>query len=212
MPPDLLFVVDNSTRPVDLGFCANFSAVHIIRAQPGIGFGRACNLGARAALQAGAETVVFLNQDAVVHGDALKNLTVAMVLHPDVAVAAPVVYRYGGAWDSIEETYFRMYLAPLADLLSDALIGKPLQQVYSIRHAVSGACLAVRASALATWGLFDPGIHMYGEDVDLFERYTGLGGRIVLAPNAKIAHKHGHVSAEGPELRNIRRQIHRNTP
>lgn len=210
--PEGIYIVNNSTEKVDFSSFETMNRVFVLQAKPAIGFGRANNLGAQAAMAAGAEVVVILNQDAKVHENALESLVVAMSANPEVAIAAPLVFNYHADWKRIDDAYLKMYLAPVPDLLSDFICGNQMRPVYPLKHAVSGACLAIRSSVIHALGLFEPAINMYGEDVDLFQRYSGYGHQTVLVPTAKLAHKHGHANSQGAELRKIRNLIHRHTP
>lgn len=210
--PECIYIVNNSTVDVDLSSFEAMGQVFVLQAQPAIGFGRANNLGTQAATAAGAEVVVILNQDAKVHERALETLVDALSNHPEVAIAAPLVFNYDADWKRIDDTYLKMYLAPVPDLLSDFICKNPIRSVYPLKHAVSGSCMAIRTSVIQTLGLFEPAISMYGEDVDLFQRYTCYGHQTVLVPASRVAHKHGHASSKGRELRKIRTQIHRHTP
>ncbi|MCC6410309.1 MAG: glycosyltransferase family 2 protein [Saprospiraceae bacterium] len=210
--PESIYIVNNSTIQVDLSGFAVKDRVYILEDNPAIGFGRANNLGTQAAINTGAEVVVILNQDAQVHEKALERLADALLNHPEVAIAAPLVFNYDADWKRIDDTYLKMYLTPVPDLLSDFICNNPLKPVYPLKHAVSGSCMAIRSSVIQTLGLFEPAISMYGEDVDLFQRYACYGHQTVLVPSSKVAHKHGHASSEGRELRKIRTLIHRHTP
>ncbi len=52
-----------------------------------------------------------------------------------------------------------------------------------------GGCTLVRADLFASLGGFDPGIHLYGEDLDLSWRAQVAGARVVVAPGARVRHR-----------------------
>jgi len=54
--------------------------------------------------------------------------------------------------------------------------------------AVPGACTLVRTDLFDAIGGFDPKISMFGEDVDMCWRARLVGARIVVAPQASVAH------------------------
>lgn len=211
-PLQAIYIVNNSTLPTQVAhFFSDNPLVQVLDTQPGIGFGRANNVGAYKAIAAGAELVVTLNQDAHVFSDTIAALVQPFVSDAGIALAAPLICTYEAPY-LLSDTYLKMYLAPMTELLSDVFLAPVLKPYYHIPHAVSGACMAIRTSAIQALGLFDPLIHMYGEDVELFGRYKGRGYGVVLVPAAKVAHAHGHALAQGQAWQRIKQQIHRHTP
>src|SRR5690242_3569234 len=64
---DTVWVVDNGSADAALArIGAGFPAVHTLRLEQNRGFTGGCNAGMRAALAAGAEYVLLLNNDALV--------------------------------------------------------------------------------------------------------------------------------------------------
>ncbi|MGH9181029.1 MAG: glycosyltransferase, partial [Acidimicrobiales bacterium] len=51
-----------------------------------------------------------------------------------------------------------------------------------------GGCTLVRADLFADLGGFDPGMHLFGEDLDLSWRAQVSGARVVVAPQARVRH------------------------
>jgi GT2 family glycosyltransferase len=67
-----------------------------------------------------------------------------------------------------------------------------------------GACLLVRADALAEVGGFDTAFWLYGEEADLQRRLAARGWRVVLAPAASVTHVGAASSKESlARLRNL---------
>ncbi|MGI8686497.1 MAG: glycosyltransferase [Acidimicrobiales bacterium] len=52
-----------------------------------------------------------------------------------------------------------------------------------------GGCTLVRADLFVSLGGFDPGMHLYGEDLDLSWRAQVAGARVVVAPGARVRHR-----------------------
>ncbi len=189
--PARVYLVDNSTRAGEADLVMRrFPSITLVSAPPRVGYGRACNLGARAALQAGARHVILSNQDLVYAPDCVTQLVAALEESPEVGIAAPVNYT----WDfgGIESFFVRQYLAACPGLVADALQGR-LRPSYRVPR-VMGSCMALRAEAIDAIGLFDELYFMYMEDDDLCRRYGAAGWRIVLCPSARVGHRHSHTA------------------
>jgi GT2 family glycosyltransferase len=165
-----------------------------IRVNPAnLGFGRAGNLGIREAIDDGADFILLMNQDTLVHEAMIQRLVGFMASHPKAACVGPKTYYlekktkrtnrilYAGAWRK----------------------GLPLMQhVRGINQVDAGqydrACrvdfvwghgMLMRCSALGKTGFFDPDIFMYYEDIDLCVRLQQDGYEIWYEPAAVMWHQ-----------------------
>jgi GT2 family glycosyltransferase len=133
-----------------------------------IGFGRACNQGARAA---NGELLVFLNPDVIVTPDWLSILARHMAEQPDAGIICPQT-RYPDDQHSNVQT-----LSPLPGTADTA--------------AVPGCAMLVRRAAWRQLGGFDERYFLYWEDTDLCWRAWLLGWRVVEDFEAYVYHEHG---------------------
>ena len=78
-----IIVVDNNSSDNSVEFVKDLSQVDLIEAQENLGFGKACNLGAR---YSASEFILFLNPDARIYSDTLKNVLAFMKTEENLKV------------------------------------------------------------------------------------------------------------------------------
>lgn len=147
-----------------------------------IGFGAACNLGAR---QARGDLLVFLNPDAV----PLPGFR--------TAIAAPAA---GGGWDAwmgvvtqdggrvINSDGGVVHFTGIAWAGGSGQAVEDRDQPDGEPGFLSGAALAVPADCFERVGGFSEPFFLYHEDVDLSLRIRLAGGRLGVAPQARVDH------------------------
>lgn len=75
--------------------------------------------------------------------------------------------------------------------------------------AVPGGCTLVRSDLFEVLGGFDPGIDIYGEDVDLCWRAHAAGARVMVVPSARARHREA-LAVRRPDVdANRARALHR---
>ncbi len=174
--------------------CADFSAEEVAQLVPGaryvrsatnLGFAGGSNLGMRAALDAGADCVWFLNNDAQPEPEALREL-VAGAQGAAIAGAKIVRAAQPRRLDSI---------ALSVDLGSGRilLLGHDEEdrgQYEGLREvaAVTGCAMLVSRAACEQLGGFDESYFAYLEDADLCLRARAAGLRVAAAPRARVHH------------------------
>lgn len=192
-----VYLVDNSSRKTQVAAIAGrFPFVQILATAPALGFGRACNHGAATAVAAGAQVLVFVNQDTVLAPDCLGELVRALQEHRDLALVAPL--NWSMDFDHLEEGFTRFYLGRCSRLITDAVRGK-LQPLYRV-DAVPGSCIALPVRVYQRLGLFDEIYFMYAEDDDLCRRYRNAGGEIAFVTAAHVGHVNALASAPAGHL------------
>ncbi|MFZ0929918.1 MAG: glycosyltransferase family 2 protein [Syntrophobacteraceae bacterium] len=192
-------IVNNSDKPTEIhNIAASYENITVIDAKPRIGFGRACNDGAKICVDRGAQYIIFLNQDSIVHEDLLVELIKPLEESDDLIVTAPIHYDYN--FSSIERGFIAGYLTRCPALFYDAL-NHQLRNRYKI-DCISGACFAIRSEFINRYGLFDPVYFMYWEDDDLCRKIRHLKYDIALVPGAKIAHRN-HVGESYNDMKKV---------
>ena len=174
------------------GIAQMSDSIKIIRTNPGIGFGRACNVGLQAAIEDGCDLLVIVNQDSYIGKETLRLFEEFMISQDGHVICIPMVYEYES--DRLEYFMSRYVLAHTS-AFADLYNGE-LKSVYDVRKATA-ACMCVSAATLKEIGCFDPLFHMYGEDDDLFFRLQRAGGQLKLLTRASLYHYHSGFSAEG---------------
>lgn len=178
-----LLVVDNgSSAPLP-------EDVKVLRPGRNLGFAGGANLGIA---EAKGDILLILNPDAVPEVGALESLLEGFAACPDAAGLAPRLLGPDGesqaAWQlrrlpSAWECLLHALPVPgLAETQAEPLAGTAVEQP-------AAAALALRRSALATVGGFDPEFYpAWFEDVDLARRLRGAGLAIRYWPAARFRH------------------------
>ena len=163
-----VLVVDNASSDGTPQLVAErYPRVRLLPNSENIGFGRACNQGARAA---NGELLVFLNPDVVVTPDWLSILARHMADRPDAGILCP-------------QTLYPDQSPPNAAV--------PVADT----AAVPGCAMLVRRAAWQQLGGFDERFFLYWEDTDLCWRAWLLGWRVLEDFEAYVYHERGGSAA-----------------
>lgn len=195
-----IYIIDNSPSPSQLLATWTAEGVTIMRTQPKIGFGRACNVGAYRAVADGAEVIVILNQDTVVAANFIEYLT-RPLLESELGIAVPLVFDY--AFTSFTKVYANTQFGHFKQYFYDVVSGENIKSHYLLKEDISGVCFALKAEVLKQVGLFDPLFFMYGEDNDFSRRCQHLGILAGLVPKAQLGHVHSNATATDKARKNI---------
>lgn len=162
------------------------------------GFGRAANTGMRLI---GGDVVIVANADVRFTPGSVGHLVAELVGHPAVALVGPAV-RYP---DGRPQASARR-LPDVATAVGHAIWNRlwpanPWTRRYRALDVdpdqprdtdwLSGCTLAVRREAFEEVGGFDPGYHLYVEDLDLGVRLRAAGWRSRYHPAAVVHHRVG---------------------
>jgi GT2 family glycosyltransferase len=167
--PYEVLVVDNASRDGTPGLVAErYPEVKLLANSQNLGFGRACNQGARAARGA---LLVFLNPDVIVTPGWLTILVRRASQYLDAAIICPTT------------------LYPGQPPPSTAMVVEELA-------AVPGCAMLMPRAAWEELGGFDEQIFLYWEDTELCWRAWLLGWRVLADLEALVYHERGG-SADG---------------
>jgi N-acetylglucosaminyl-diphospho-decaprenol L-rhamnosyltransferase len=175
-----------------------------------IGYGRGVNAGV-AALADDVDVVVAANADVRFEPDAVKRLAGALAADLSVALVGPRVRYPDGSHQASARRTPGLWTAVVHAALGWFAPGNPATRRY---HAldltgpqvslgcdvdwVSGCAFAVRRSDFVTVGGFDPGYHLFVEDVDLCARLRATGRRVRFDPSAEVIHRVGASTSQRP--------------
>lgn len=169
--PYELIAVDNASTDSTTELLALRPGVRLLANEENIGFGRACNQGARIASGA---LLVFLNPDVLATPQWLNLLARRMAAHPDAAIIAP-------------QTLAPEDVTGVAELA--AL--EPQQTGACEVAAVPGCAMMMRRAAWQALGGFDERIFLYWEDTELCWRAWMGGWRVLEDLEARVFHTRG---------------------
>jgi GT2 family glycosyltransferase len=183
-------VVDNGSRDGTVERVrAAFPTVAVLALPENRGFAGGNNVGITAALDAGADGVLLLNNDARVVPDFLPPLLDAIASVPRCAAASSAVFRLDRP-ELIDVAYseVRFDRRSVVQIMGvNALPGEGYDTRREVEVAV-GTSLLLRAEALREVGLLDEAYFAYHEDVDWCLRARRAGWRIVWEPHSRILH------------------------
>lgn len=177
-------VVDNgSTDDSVPSLREAFPAITMIEAGENLGFAGGCNLGIQAAMDLDSDFVWLINNDTVVHAQALRDLIETAETDARIGAVGSLVYSmetpkvlvcWGGGHVNFLLGRSRHFVGPTHNR--------------KIEY-ITGASLLLRRSAIESQGLLDSGFFMYWEDADYCFRLRESGWKLAVAPGSKIWHK-----------------------
>ncbi|OBY25771.1 hypothetical protein A9D60_04905 [Leisingera sp. JC1] len=180
-----VIIVDNACEDAEaLEALSGRLAVKVLTPKKNLGFGRACNLGAR---EASTEFLLFLNPDAAVEPGSIEAFLEAAGRYGPQTAFTPKIANSDGSPNFKR----RSVLLPRSEWMPR---GWPEEECEV--PVVSGAAIFVRRDFFLSHG-FDPSIFMYHEDDDWSLIVRAAGGRLVFLPSALINHQSGHSSGRG---------------
>ncbi|WP_201832228.1 glycosyltransferase family 2 protein [Microvirga zambiensis] len=178
-------VVDNASADATPAM-AEGQGARVIRNARNEGYGRANNIGARAAE---SEFLLVVNPDCVVENGAVACLVDAARRYPDAVLLAPQIVEPDG----------RVFYQPRS-LLATSLTNPDGKLVLPEGEACapffSGACFLIRRDVFLALGGFDESIFLFYEDDDLCRRIADSGAALVYVPQAIVRHGRGRSSGE----------------
>lgn len=188
-----LIAIDNASADDGAAMLAGLgdARISVIRNAANLGFARAANQGLRAALAAGAEFAVLLNNDTVLPAEFLGRFR-ARRRDLGADVIAPRIMHL----DRPEEAWYA------GGHLDDAWIFRNVHEPYDPADATltrtvdfaSGCCLGLSRAALVQAGLLDESFFVYWEDTDFCLRLQQLGVPIHYVSDVFLLHEGGHTS------------------
>jgi GT2 family glycosyltransferase len=198
-PPDEILVIDNSSAEDGLDQRpAPGVDWRWVGAERNVGFGAACNLGARTSA---GEHLLFLNADVVLGEGACEHLRLAAENNPRIGVVGPRVYAADGAIELSARAFPTVATGLLGrSSMLTKLLARLNRAPAGVSGAlgtggrvdwVSGACMLVRRRAFEQVQGFDENYWMYWEDADLCHRLHDAGWGTMLCTDAEARHSTG---------------------
>ncbi|MBN2036174.1 MAG: glycosyltransferase [Chitinispirillaceae bacterium] len=201
-----VIVVDNASGDGSREtITAEFPEIKWVQLKANIGFGKACNVGAR---NAAGEFLLFLNPDTIVSRGTLVLAVDFMDEHEDVGLLGAKTLNPDG---TMQPGCRRGFPTPEAALYHFIGLSRlfPKNERFGGYHytwldpddssevdAVSGSCMFIRRHLFETIGGFDERFFMYGEDLDLCRRVHETGSKVWYYPAIQIIHLKGRSSGK----------------
>ena len=193
-----LIIIDNgntvSARERLWSLAKGENRIRLIQGHGNVGFGRACNYGAKLAK---GDYILFLNPDAVIAEGT------AMIM-ADCGAELMKPWIAGGNLQTVngveQRGARRSELTPMAAVISFTPLHKlPGFKSIHLEHLpvpdkpvsmpiVSGACLMTDRDSFDMLGGFDERYFLHVEDIDICRRARLSGGEVFFVPDAKLMH------------------------
>ncbi len=182
-----VIVIDNNSSDNTVSFIKqNYPEIILLEQEVNLGFGKANNLGIMYALNAGADFVFLLNQDARVFGNAVRKLVDFSKKHSEYGIISPIHCDWSGEY--LESSFVRyVNYENNEDFYSDFVLSKEIKEIYDVPF-IAAACWFIPISVFETVGGFDPIFFHIGEDSNLAQRLLYHNYKIGVLSNCKIGH------------------------
>jgi GT2 family glycosyltransferase len=190
-PSHATIVVDNGSTDGSVeAIEAENPEVIVVPTGRNLGFAAGNNVGLRAALAAGADYVMLLNNDTLVAPDLLRHLVSEAERRPDAGALCPLIYYldrpdriwYAGARFDARRGHNGRHTG----------YGETDRGQYDrVRETGrgTGAAMLVRRAAIEEVGLLDGELYLQVEDVEWSLRMRRAGWRIFFVPAGKVWHR-----------------------
>jgi GT2 family glycosyltransferase len=189
-------VVDNgSTDGTIEAVREQFPEVVAIRSDENLGFAEGNNVGMRAALAAGAEYVLILNNDTFVDPDLIEALVGEARHRPDAGALCPLI-RYADPPDRIWYAGARFDPRSSHNGRHTGYGERDNGQYHTVREIgrATGAAMLVPREVIERVGYLDRRLFLQVEDVEWSLRMRAAGYRILFVPQGVVHHRVGMSS------------------
>jgi GT2 family glycosyltransferase len=186
-----LIVVDNGSTDGTLeAVRSGFPDATAIRSEENVGFADGNNIGMRAALEAGADYVLILNNDTLVDEGVVEALVRQAERRPDAGALCPLI-RYVDPPDLIWYAGARFDPRALHNGRHTGYGERDTGQYHAVREIgrATGAAMLVPSRVIKEVGYFDGRLFIQVEDVDWSLRMRAAGYRILFVPDAIVSHR-----------------------
>lgn len=194
-----IVVIDNSCSTGVIETPTAGDRWRLYRAPHNLGFGAACNVGARITE---SDYLLFLNADLALSHDACHCMTALAEENPGTAAVGPRIYGADGEIELSARSFPSLWTGVLgrSSLMTRLLrraVGTPGPVSAALSHYstavdwVSGASMLIRRCAFDEVGGFDEAYWMYWEDADICRRLRDLGWSTMLCVDAQARHSTG---------------------
>ena len=185
---DEVWLVDNGSSDDSLARVrAAHPAVRIIENGCNMGYAGAIN---QAVPRSDSPFLLFLNNDAVVSPGLFDRLAALFEQNPKAGIIGPVLIGGDGTPQrcfGVEPTFAGEAGLRRSERRRPPLPGDEVSPV----DWISGACMAVRRTAIDRDGSIDSGFFFYFEDVEFCIRLRRAGWQVLLDQQARVVHEMG---------------------
>lgn len=194
-----VIIVDNNSGDDSVQLIKKkFPEFAVIKNKSNIGFGRACNQGAK---NTSGKYILFLNSDCCLRQDAVKVLFNYLESNDNCSLVGPCLVAKNGNRMNSCFRFPNLYRPHLNYhwLFKDKFLlayspNDPVRNMGGKVDWLSGACFLIRATDFKKLNGFDEDFFMYYEDTDLCQRIKRVGGEVIYYPDVRVEHESGGSS------------------
>jgi GT2 family glycosyltransferase len=169
-----------------------FPEVELIENGRNLGYAGGNNVGIRRALEAGADWVVLLNNDATLAPDAIDAFERAAAEHPRAGLlSGKVLFKQPPDRIWFAGQRFNALLGYSGRPRGYGRTDGPEYDQVAPTERAAGALMAVSRTAIEATGLLDEDLFAYIEDVDWSLRVRAAGFEVLFVPGARAWHAVG---------------------
>ncbi len=182
-----VIVVDNASTDGSIALLkTKYPRVKKILNKSNVGYGKANN---QAIKQAKGTYILLLNSDIQVIGSAIPDLYTYILGHDRVFIGGKLLNEDRSPQASCGPMYHLPVVFAMLFLRADTFHITRQSPDHEARvDWVSGACIIAKKESFEDTGLFDEGIFMYMEEIDLLYRAKKKGYTILFYPDAVFIH------------------------
>lgn len=189
-PEKLEIIIVNNDQQVDLRAVKQiYPAIRLIAQEKNIGFGRACNVGAK---EARGELLLFLNPDTQFLDDYASRITDIFKTDAQIGIVGSRLMTDEGKtqwWITGKEVSLWQILKNNLGIIENKKIWESKTPIFT--DWVSGAALTIRCELFKKIGGFDENFFMYFEDEDLCWSARKRDFKVLYDPTLSILHSGG---------------------
>ena len=203
-----IIVVDNNSFDGSVEHIKNlYPDVYVIANEDNVGFGKAVNQAAKAAL---GDYYLILNPDTVVQENTISTFVNYLEKNNNVGMVGPKILNSDGTLQAACKRSFPTLRVAIPKLLGfDKLFPKSeWAGKYNLTYldpdhtctvdAISGSCMFIRKELFYELGGFDEQFFMFGEDLDICYRIWQAGYEIHYLHETQIFHYQGESVKSAP--------------
>jgi GT2 family glycosyltransferase len=186
-------VIRGLLRPDGRATIGGLPATFVANAE-NVGFAAANNQALRRVRADGTEFAYLLNPDTEVEPGFLEAALDVAAADPNVSLVQSLLIRHPdrdrvNSWGNAVHFLGFGYVGGDGTPLDDPRARRETEAAHDIAYA-SGAAMLVRLAVIDRIGGFNEELFAYHEDLELSLRARLAGGRVVLAPASRVAHKY----------------------
>ncbi|MFZ2975159.1 MAG: glycosyltransferase family 2 protein [Candidatus Moraniibacteriota bacterium] len=184
-----IIVINNDQKEKLMDLVERYPRVKLYQNKKNMGFGAACNFGAR---KAQGEKLLFLNPDTQFLNNYIREILIKIQKYQNVAIIGPRLITDEGKtqeWSTGKETNFIQIIKNNLWMTESRYFWESKNDIFV--DWVSGAAMFIKKDVFDKIGGFDEKFFMYGEDMDLCAQARELGYDILYSPELTILHSGG---------------------